>query len=709
VTDLDDRLRTGVTVLAERIEPTTNPNEVISTLGRGPKRSPKIGLRVAVAAAVVLVIVAAVALVRRSEDQPAVDVGPPPTTADAPAWQPRSLGPGWHDLATPPEFAFMNDPELVWTGSSLVAWGGQDVVGRSTFGGVSYDPRTDTWTRLPDYPIVAGERRGAAWTGDELLVWTATGVVSWTPGSPEWRVRAWPPPVYPRNDGVWTGDEVLYWQDGVAYEAATDAWRVIDRVPIELEQPRAVWADDELVVLGMNVDGPGLPFTTTLAFDPETNQWRELSSPPDIQVTTASLAADAPMVVAADYLGHVFRFDLATDEWTPLLDLPIPVSEAFPTPFLVDGSVYVQHGGDGAVMDESGTWVVDEPSRDDRTMAALAGALFEWRYDSLRVWVPGSRGPDDPASLGQGWQVLDRGPLPAGSPYVMVTSPSQLFVYGFSTPEDTVQNVGYVYTPATGEWSEIPVSPLDSTQALGGAWTGSEFVLWSTSGVAFWDPANDQWRTGAVPPRALDRYPYWGGDGGWTGSSIVFWANALEYDITRDTWEVIPPPPAYPSRASSTFNGDELVVVGLASEQIPRATAEMAFDPGDDTWRTLPQSGLDGQALDLATLSPPAGSQRESPSSLLGVDYQNHAAIYDAQSNTWTALDPLPLDTGEDSRTVVALEGGRAFVTSTWTGHALLEADGRWTDVPDGPGGFRAAATQGMVFIIGEQFAVYVP
>ena len=261
----------------------------------------------------------------------------------------------------------------------------------------------------------------------------------------------------------------------------------------------------------------------------------------------------------------------------------------------------------------------------------------------------------------------------------MTTSPNQLFVYGFSTPEDTVSNLAYVYTPATGVWSEIPASPLSSTQALGGAWTGEEFAVWSTSGVAFWDPANERWRAGAAPPHALDRYPYWGGDGGWTGSSVVFWANELEYDITGDTWEEIPSPPAYPSRASTAFDGHELVVVGLASEQIPRATAEMAFDPASNTWRTLPTSELDGQALDLEALDAPPGSER--PKSILGVDYQNNAAIYDAASNTWAALEPLPLDTGEDSRTVVAMDGGRAFVTSTWTGQATLDArrrvDGR--------------------------------
>jgi hypothetical protein len=229
------------------------------------------------------------------------------------------------------------------------------------------------------------------------------------------------------------------------------------------------------------------------------------------------------------------------------------------------------------------------------------------------------------------------------------------------------------------------------------------FVVWSTSGVAFWDPENERWRAAADPPHPLDAHPYWGGDGGWTGRQVVFWANRLKYDITNDGWEEIPVAPVVPSRASSAFDGYELIVVGLASEDVPIATAQMAFDPATNTWRLLPPSGLDGQELDLTRLVAPVSAP------ILGVDYQNNAAIYDAETDTWRAIDPLPLDTGEDSRTVVALDGGRAFVTSTWTGQAVMDADGTWTPVTGGSGGFMATAVNGGVALFGEQFAIFVP
>jgi hypothetical protein len=63
----------------------------------------------------------------------------------------------------------------VWTGKRLLLWGGfrydpkrGDVTAPH---GLAYDPRTDRWSALPQWPFTARGSSTVAWTGRALLVW----------------------------------------------------------------------------------------------------------------------------------------------------------------------------------------------------------------------------------------------------------------------------------------------------------------------------------------------------------------------------------------------------------------------------------------------------------------------------------------------------------------------------------------------------------
>jgi hypothetical protein len=708
--------------LAESVTPTTDVDDVVDRLGT-PRRPSNIPLRIAVAAAVVLVVVATIAIVQRDDDQAVVDSGPAPTIREPlPEWHPRGLSPGWHDLPTGPVPSGF-PVEAVWTGSELVVhqWYG---VPRGPASAVpaAFDPRDGRWTELPGFDA-SGDRplvSGSAWTGTEALFWAHDRIDAWNPSTRTWRTTTTPSRL--QRNGVWTGAEVVFWADGVAYDPAADSWREIARpsefliATVGQDTGGLRWTGKEVVVVG-GLSG---------AYDVASNTWREFGAPLAEESGSPGVGFDGLTATVTEIDGRIVAFDFSPDSaavldldagiWTEAPELTPPIDPAGWLQIVAfdDGRVLFVGTNDVQLRNLDGSFT-SFPVPAAGQVVGTGDAVFQYgeRLGSgvvFSLFVPppvataSPAGAWDASILGPGWHVLDRGPLPPGAPYVLEASPSHLFVYGFDTPEDVPLGRAFTYELATGTWSELPASPLTSAQALGGAWTGEEFVVWSTSGVAFWNASGQRWRAATAPPRPLDAHPYWGGDGGWTGRYTVFWANRLKYDVTSDEWEEIPVAPVVPSRTASAFDGDELIVVGLADEDVPYATAEMAFDPLTNAWRLLPPSGLNGQELDLATLVDTNGRR-----TILGVDYENNAAIYDGETDTWRAIDPLPLDTGEDSRTVVALDDGRAFVTSTWTGQALMDADERWTPVTGGPGGFVATAITGGVALLGEEFAVYVP
>jgi hypothetical protein len=61
----------------------------------------------------------------------------------------------------------------VWTGSRLLIWGGTTRPGSSAVPrhGQAYDPRTNRWSPLPQAPLPGRARPTAVWTGRSLITW----------------------------------------------------------------------------------------------------------------------------------------------------------------------------------------------------------------------------------------------------------------------------------------------------------------------------------------------------------------------------------------------------------------------------------------------------------------------------------------------------------------------------------------------------------
>ncbi len=718
MTELDDRLRTGITALAERAKPTASPDDVVASLGRGSRRSPKIGMRVAVVAAVVLVVVAAVALVRRTEHQAVVDVGPS-TTTPSEEWHPTGLAPGWHDLPLGPVDKGIAQG-AVWTGGQLIVaqWGLLPFSSFPSSRPAAYDPRSSQWSELPPAPgadlhnLIAG----GTWTGREAIFWRSRDIVAWNPTTQSWRTSAVPHDL--QRGAVWTGDELIFWADGLAYDPTVDSWREIARPSNPLadtvndDANSVLWFRDEVVVVG-GLSG---------AYDPSSDTWREFGAPLVEEAGTPGIAFDGYTAQAAVIDGAITAFDaspasaavldLDVGTWTevPALAPPIDPSGWLQVVPFDDGRVQFVGTDDAQLRGTDGSWSsFPTPSAGQVVGTGDAAFLYGERDGApqFSVFVPYT--PRwDLESLGSGWHEFDRGPLPADRAPLAVGYSElpvpQLMLFGLAGVDD-VENRGFAFNPKTREWSEIPAAPLDSLVGLGGFWDGESLVVWSQSGVAYWDPENAAWRKAAEPPRSLDR-PLWvRGNPALAGADLVYWADGLAYDMQRDEWREIATPPAQPTRSDAVFDGYELIVVGLASEQIPSETAQMAYDPEANSWRELPPSGLDGQALDLARRLAPRGSGRDDE--IVGVDYRGNAASYYRPTNSWRPLGHIPLDTGEDDPQLVDL--GSAMVVRGYSGFARLDDNDQWTVLRQEYAGGHMVPAGSAMFVLGAQLDVYVP
>ncbi|MEA3075280.1 MAG: hypothetical protein QOF60_188 [Actinomycetota bacterium] len=326
---------------------------------RGRQSRRRTGVAAAGVAMLTVVVVAVVALWPESEtsvqtfadgtqDSTAVDAGPAPGM--------------WAPIARSPLLE-RNWPASGWTGKELLVFGGAgpttDVCLReaeySVCGspdrndGAAYNPDTNQWRPLPAPPLpeergssVYGPTLAGVWTGREWIVWGGTKAkgAAYRPATDSWRPIA-DGPLTKRTwfSMTWTGREVIVfgggnptespprlYDDGAAYNPATDRWRPIPRSGTGRFGHEALWVDGQLIVVG-GTDYETGEVGTADGYDPDTNTWRQLASPPFAPSTAVADVAEPPM---SYHPGRVYAFagnkaasyDPAADRWATLADAP---------------------------------------------------------------------------------------------------------------------------------------------------------------------------------------------------------------------------------------------------------------------------------------------------------------------------------------------------------------------------------------------------
>lgn len=207
----------------------------------------------------------------------------------------------WHAL--PPAPIAARAPLSVWTGQELLVWGTALRVADRPRDGAAFDPATDSWRTIPVAPIELTDAT-AVWTGKEMIVFgaalrggnapeseTAIGA-AYDPRTDSWR-RIPDSPLSPQaSTAAWDGTEMVAWDyllGSAAYDPVADEWRSLPDVPL---------APAECVPESIAVEGYVVgDYCGALAlYDPSGGTWRALTRD-DLLGWFVELISAAPVVV----------------------------------------------------------------------------------------------------------------------------------------------------------------------------------------------------------------------------------------------------------------------------------------------------------------------------------------------------------------------------------------------------------------------------
>ena len=201
----------------------------------------------------------------------------------------------------------------VWTGKLMVVWGGE--VSSSALyvnTGGCYDPSTDTWTPTSTTGApLARYAHTAVWTGSSMVIWGGIAGAGnyldtggrYDPAADSWTPTATvgAPTARQLHTAVWTGSLMVVWggygggsppdlNTGGRYDPATDSWTPTSTTgaPTGRRYHTAVWTGSLMVVWG-GTNGSEF-FNTGGRYDPVTDTWTPTAAegaPSGRQVFTA--------------------------------------------------------------------------------------------------------------------------------------------------------------------------------------------------------------------------------------------------------------------------------------------------------------------------------------------------------------------------------------------------------------------------------------
>lgn len=277
-----------------------------------------------------------------ADDQRIVVMGGQATLADGSQEFPRDgavfdVGRrAWTRIPAPP-LAEIDHMELLDDGRLMVLQG-------APVSAAFFDFRTRQWDHTSGGPVASRTPEAVVWTGDTLLVWGGSdglrdygdGAV-WSSDS-GWRTMA-AAPLEARSEftWTWTGDRLLVWgggagsamngeserafADGAAYDPATDRWTAMADSPLAPRQgAQGLWTGDEWIVVG----GYGAQALVDDAEEPTVRVLPPTESCDALGRCTAEagvVGSAEPQLVGEEYTDGA-RYDPTTDEWTPLTPAP---------------------------------------------------------------------------------------------------------------------------------------------------------------------------------------------------------------------------------------------------------------------------------------------------------------------------------------------------------------------------------------------------
>ena len=299
----------------------------------------------------------------------------------------------------------------VWTGSEMIAWGGD---GGGNTGG-RYNPVSDTWTATaitaaPD----ARYDHTAVWTGSEMIVWggyagSPGGVATggrYDPMNDVWTATAatGAPAARYNHTAVWTGYEMVVWggagsgssylATGGRYDPVNDVWTATAATgaPAARYDHTAVWTGSEMIVWG-GERGISNSLASGGRYNPTSNTWTATATTaaPAARYDHTAVWTGSEMIVWGGWNNGYFasggRYDPMNDVWTATATTAAPAPRYRHTAVWT-GSEMVAWGGHAGSSSGLGTGGRYDPVNDIWTATATTGAPAP-RYDHTAVWTGG--------------------------------------------------------------------------------------------------------------------------------------------------------------------------------------------------------------------------------------------------------------------------------------------------------------------------------
>jgi hypothetical protein len=185
---------------------------------------------------------------------------------------------------------------------------------------------------------------------------------------------------------VAAGDVVIQLDRGAvwAWHPRDNEWSRLPDPPVELSQGIVVWTGEEVVILG-SMSASGVPAevspTVGAAYDPTTEEWRELLSTSHTRAAAAAWTGEEVLVVDFDNTRSAATYDPAQDQWHELPDVPLPLREGIPSAHMV-GQTPVVWSRDGAVTLVDGGWQPLPDAGGSNRPVAGAGVLWSVGLDT---------------------------------------------------------------------------------------------------------------------------------------------------------------------------------------------------------------------------------------------------------------------------------------------------------------------------------------
>ncbi len=630
----------------------------------------------------------------------------------------------WRPVPAPATFTLLARTlhSAVWTGTEMIVWGGELGNQTATNTGGRYNPTTSTWSTISSGANAPSARWGhtVVWTGASMIVWGGSQDLNtvlnsggiYNPATDTWSATTTTKAPTPRqgHTAVWTGSEMIVWgggdNTGARYNPATNSWKAIrdsgPGVPEGRLNHVAVWSGTEMVVWGGISGTTSLPLNTGGRYDPAGNKWKTTSvgaGVPTARQSATAVWTGSQMVVwggsSGAPTGTGGRYSPATDTWTATSTAGSPAARSAHTSVWSGTEMLVWGGNDGFADLGSGaryatasdSWVA---TAQIAPPAPRAGQAAVWTGSEMFVWggsngglLLNTGGRYVPAT--NSWTSTSTVGAPsARSGMTAVWTGTEVIVWGGSTfGINAVLNSGGRYNPTTDAWVPTSLAGVPSQRAAHTAvWTGSEMIVWGgTNGPSVvnsggrYAPATDSWTptsTGANVPSARQLAA-----AVWTGSAMIVWGGTDgsidpitggRYDPTTDFWGSTSTANAPTGRFyfASVWSGTEMIVWGGTTSSLNSLSSGGRYNPLSDSW--APTSGVGAPSARYLPTGVWTGGAMivwGGLSASGGVDLGDGGA-YDPSVDSWSAVGSA----GQPPE-------ARQEHTAVWTGSEMIVWGGR--------------------------------